>query len=379
MPYQGTDLRSVVMNVSYVNQLRQRLQRLTDVPAPSGYEDALIRLICGELPDSVHEVKVDPLGNVIVRLHPSAEPDPYKVLVFAHMDEVGFIVRNIEDNGFVRIERLGGIPEKSMLGQAVVLDTAGGRLQGVIGTKSHHWTAPEEKFTVPPIREAYVDFGFYTKREAREAGVEVGLPVSYARQFFGHRNVVFSNSLDNRAGCLVLLELIDRLAGKASSSDIFIVFSVQEEFNLHGVLPAVREVNPHVAIALDLAVAADTPDLQGMSDVRLGGGPCLNLYSFHGRGTLAGLIPNPKLSRLIAEVAGTHGIPLQRSTFMGGLTDASFSQFEHRGIPMVDLAFPLRYTHAPLEAVDLEDVHCLIRLVEALLPWLHTELDLKRG
>lgn len=369
------------MKVSYVDRLKQRLQRLTDVPAPSGYEDALIRLICGELPDSVHEVNVDPLGNVIVRIHPSAEPDPYKVLVFAHMDEVGFIVRRIEDNGFVRIERLGGIPEKSMLGQPVLLETAKGRLHGVIGTKSHHWTRPEEKFTVPQVSAAYVDFGFYTGQEAMEAGVEVGLPISYGRRFFCNRNVVFSNSLDNRAGCLVLLELIDRLAGKPSPSpsEICIVFSVQEEFNLHGVLPAVREVNPHVAIVLDLAVSADTPDLQGVSDVRLGGGPCLNLYSFHGRGTLAGLIPNPKLSRLIAAVAEAHGIPLQRSTFMGGLTDASFSQFEHRGIPMVDLAFPLRYTHAPLEAVDLEDLHRLIMLVEALLPHLNKQLDLKRG
>jgi putative aminopeptidase len=367
------------MGTDYIEQLANRLQGLTEVVSPSGYEDAMIRKVKSELPTDLHEVRVDNLGNVIVQVNKTDKPHPFKVMVFAHMDEVGFIIKKIEEDGFVRVERLGGIPEKSMPGQSVIVETPNGRITGVIGTKAHHVTKPEDKFKLPQVHEAFLDFGFRTKSEAIEAGVTVGLPVVYARQFFRRHTTAFSNAIDNRAGCLVLLELIDRLVGKAFACEIYIVFSVQEEFNLRGVIPAVRAVNPDVSITLDLVVAADTPDLQGTADIRLGEGPCLNLYSFHGRGTLGGLIPNPKLVSFVKKVAEEQGVTLQLSTFMGGLTDASFSQLENEGIPMIDLAFPTRYTHAPVEAVDLGDLAELTRLLENMIPAFGSGIDLTRG
>jgi putative aminopeptidase FrvX len=367
------------MSRDYLEHLADRLNGLTDVISPAGYEDAMIRKVLSELPTDVHEVKVDNLGNVIVHINKTKDPNPFKVMVFAHMDEVGFIIKKIEEDGFIRVERLGGIPEKSMPGQSVTVETLNGRISGIIGTKSHHVTKPEEKFKLPQVHESYLDFGFRTKGEAIEAGVTVGLPVVYERQFFRRNSIVFSNAIDNRAGCLILLEIIDRLIGKSLSCEVVIVFSVQEEFSLRGVLPAVRAVNPDVSITLDLVVAADTPDLKGTTDTRLGEGPCLNLYSFHGRGTLGGLIPNPKLVNFVKEAAEDEGVTLQLSTFMGGLTDASFSQLENEGIPMIDLAFPTRYTHAPIEAVHLNDLSELIRLLEKLIPSFHGGVDFKRG
>lgn len=367
------------MTADYLTHIAQRLQGLTQVVSPAGYEDAMIRKVQSELPKGLHEVSVDNLGNVIVQVNKLDEPNPFKVMVFAHMDEVGFIIKKIEEDGFIRVERLGGIPEKSMLGQTVIAETPEGRITGIIGTKSHHLTKPEEKFKLPQVQEAYLDFGFRSKSEALEAGVSVGMPVVYARQFFRRQSLAFSNAIDNRAGCLILLELIDRLAGKSLPCEVVIVFSVQEEFNLRGVIPAVRAVNPDVSITLDLVVAADTPDLKGTADIRLGEGPCLNLYSFHGRGTLGGLIPNPKLVSFVKKVADVEDVSLQYSTFMGGLTDASFSQLENAGIPMIDLAFPTRYTHAPMEAVDLNDLTALIKLLEKLVPAFHAGVDLKRG
>ena len=368
------------MNAAYIDHLADRLQGLTSVIAPAGHEDAMIRRVIRELPENVHDVKVDNLGNVIVRVNRAQDAGkPFNVMLFAHMDELGFIIKKIEDDGFVRVERLGGIPEKSMFGQAVTVQTASGPITGVIGTKSHHVTKPEEKFKVPQVHEAYLDFGFGSKREALDAGVKVGMPVVYARRFIRRDAIVFSNAIDNRAGCLVLLEVIDRLAGKPLPCELTVVFSVQEEFNLRGVLPAVRAVNPDVSITLDLVVAADTPDLKGSADIRLGGGPCVNLYSFHGRGTLGGLIPNPKLVDFVTEIAGRHQVPLQLTTFMGGLTDASFSQLVNEGIPMIDLAFPARYTHAPLEAVNLNDLAEMIRLLEHLIPAFREGVDFTRG
>lgn len=360
-------------------RLRDQLKELTSIVALPGYEDTLIRYVKKELQSNTKSVEVDNLGNVIVQINETSDSNPYRVMVFAHMDELGFVVRKIEENGFLRLERLGGIPEKSMLGQTVVIDTPDGMLKGVIGTKSHHVTKPEEKFKVPTVNDIYADFGFRSKEDAIYSHVNVGTPVAYSRQFFYNDSIVFSNSIDNRVGCLVLIELVRRLLDKELSCELYLVFSVQEEFNLRGILPAVRKVNPNLAVGLDIAVTGDTPDLKELSDIRLGGGPCLCIYNFHGRGTLGGLIPNPKLVNFISKIASDNGIPLQRFTFMGGLTDTSFSQLENKGIPMVDLAFPVRYTHAPIEAVDLNDVAMLIDLLELLLPLFNEEVNLSRG
>ncbi len=362
-----------------MDQMKARLKELTSLIALSGYEDSVIRYITRELAPVAEEITVDPLGNLIVRMNESKDVSPYRVMVFAHMDELGLIVKKIEDQGFLRLERLGGIPEKSLAGQSVVIEIGESRWQGVIGTKSHHVMKMEEKYNVLPVQDIYADFGFHSKAEVLAAGIEVGTPVAYARQFFSNQTVVFSNSLDNRVGCLALMELAERIKAQELACELYIVFSVQEEFNLRGVLPAVRKVNPHMAITVDLTIAADTPDLQGSSDIRLGGGPSLAMYTFHGRGTLGGLIPNPKLVAHVSQVAKEHNIPLQRAVFMGGLTDASFSQLENEGIPMIDLGYPARYTHAPLEAVDLRDIEMLIQLIEKTILTMDHNVDYSRG
>lgn len=367
------------MSYSYMEKLKKRLKELTTIIGQSGYEDLVIDYIKKEV--SAEQLNVDPLGNVIIQLNKSNKSDSKKLMIFAHMDEVGFVTRKIEENGFIRVERMGGVHEPSMAGQTVVVETNTGPKLGVIGTKAHHYTKSEEKFDVVPPDKVYLDFGFKNKKEAIESGIEVGTPISYKRQFFSNDSVVFSNSLDNRAGCLILLELIDRLQNTDSQleNEIYIVFSVQEEFNLRGILPAVRNVDPDIAIALDLIISSDTPDLEGYTDVKLGSGPYINKFSFHGRGTLGGLIPNPKLVDHIISVAQKNDIRLTKSVFMGGLTDASFSQLEMNGIPMVDLAFPARYSHAPIEAIDLNDVMELIDLLEYIIPTLNNKLDLSRG
>jgi putative aminopeptidase FrvX len=339
----------------------------------------VIRYVKEQLTDTAEEITVDPLGNVIARMNRSNEANPYRVMIFAHMDELGLVVRSIEESGFLRLERLGGIPEKSLAGTTLVIETGEKRWQGVVGTKSHHVTKQEEKYKVLPVNEIYADFGFRSKQEVLDAGISVGTPVGYARQFFDNGSIVFSNALDNRVGCLALIELAERIKGKELPCEVYIVFSVQEEFNLRGVLPAVRKINPHLAITLDITIATDTPDLKGNGDIRFGGGPSIGMYTFHGRGTLGGLIPNPKLVAHIQRVAQANGIPLQQAVFMGILTDASFSQLENDGIPMVDLGFPARYTHAPVEAVDLQDVELLIQLLQKLLDTCDHNLELRRG
>ncbi len=344
------------------------LRELTALLGVAGFEDAVIGRMREEFSAVAQEVEVDPLGNVVAHL-PSAHSDGPRVLIFAHMDEVGFVVRKIEQDGFVRLERVGGVPEKSMSGQALVAAGLEGRLlHGVMGPKAHHLTPSEEKYQVVPIQSAYADFGFASKADAAAAGLRTGSPVGYARTFFRNQDVLFSNAMDDRAGCWVLLEFLNRI-DVPTDVDLWVVASVQEEFSLRGVLPAVRRIEPQYVFQLDVAVSTDTPDLAGYTDVRLGEGPTVGAFSFHGRGTLAGLIPNPKFLDHVHDVAARAGIPLQTNTFMGGLTETSFLQLENEGILAIDLGFPCRYTHAPVEVVNVRD---LDRLVDLLVHLAHS-------
>ncbi len=359
--------------------MKERLQALTSLVALSGYEDSVIDYITEQLSDKYDKISVDPLGNVIVKINESPKQNPYRILVFAHMDELGLVVRKIEKNGFLRLERLGGIPEKSLAGTRLVIEQGTVVYEGIVGTKSHHVTPQGEKYKVVPVEEVYADFGFTSDVEVINAGIHVGTPVGYARQYFDNGPIVFSNALDNRVGCLALLELADRLHNETLPCELYIVFSVQEEFNLRGVLPAIREVNPDLAITIDITVATDTPDLQGEGDIKLGAGPSIGLYTFHGRGTLGGVIPNPKLVQHIQEIANGGNIPLQPAVFKGILTDASFTQLENKGLPVIDLGFPARYTHAPVEAVNLNDVELLIQLLTYIIQKTDENVDFSRG
>lgn len=348
------------------------LHELTSLFGVAGFEDPVIARMRDAFLALANDVEVDPLGNVLAHL-PSARADAPRLVVFAHMDEVGFVVRKIEQGGFVRMERVGGVPEKSISGQALIAPGPDGSLlHGVMGPRAHHLTPPEEKYRVVPIQQAYADFGFRSRSDAVAAGLHAGRPVGYARHFARNGDVVFSNALDDRAGCWVLLELLKRLDGTAPL-DLWIVASVQEEFSLRGVLPAIRRIAPQYVFQLDVAVSTDTPELDGYTDVALGAGPTVGAFSFHGRGTLAGLIPNPRFLDRVREVATAADLPLQTNTFMGGLTETSFLQLENEGILAVDLGFPTRYTHAPIEAANLRD---LDRLADLLV---HLVTDLSDG
>ena len=283
----------------------------------------------------------DRLGNLIVTL--DGDPELPSVMVFAHMDQMGFVVRKVEPTGLIRLERLGGVPERALPAQAVVLSTDAGDVPGVIGIKSHHATLPEEKYRVVPYAELSVDAGFSSKAEAEAAGIEVGTPVTYlprALELAGGR--IAGTAIDDRAGCAALLALAAARSDKRGPT-LHLVWSVQEEHNLRGVLPAATALAPDIAIQVDLVLACDTPEMASRGDVALGAGPAISLYSFHGRGTLNGVIPHPALVDLVEDAAAAAAIPLQRSAHVGALTDlaTSSSWARGRGLPRHRRAGPL--------------------------------------
>jgi putative aminopeptidase len=302
------------------------------------------------------------------------------VMVFTHMDQLGFVVRKVEDNGLIRLERLGGVPERALAAQAMVICTDKGDLPALIANKSHHATTPDEKYRVLPYAEVYVDAGFTSKNQAEAAGVRIGTPVVYAPRVMELANGrIAGTSVDDRAGCATLLALAAARQGKPGPT-LHLVWSVQEEYNLRGVLPAATALAPDIALQIDLLLACDTPDMASRGDVTLGGGPGISLYSFHGRGTLNGVIPHPALVRLMEQAATAKGLPLQRSAHTGALTDLSYIQFMGpEGVACLDVGFPMRYSHSALEVVDPSDLSGLVTLLDAALTGLTPGFQLTRA
>ncbi len=357
----------------------EQLKDMCHISGLSGHEEGMIAYMKGEMSRYLSDIRVDRLGNVIGH-KPGSDPVGPKVMLFAHMDEVGFMVRKIEPDGWIRLTRVGGIPEKSLPAQRLVLRGSNGDVFGVIGPKSHHLTPPEDKYKVVEINDLYVDVGAHSSSQAEAMGLYPGAPVTYHGFFQEMAGGQFAGkALDNRGGCFVLLQVLRLLSDTPTHASLFFVGSVQEEFNIRGVTPAAYAINPDMAIGLDLAVSCDTPDLRSYSDIHFGGGPVIGHYSFHGRGTLCGLIPNPKLRQYITDTAARIGIPLQHSVFLGGLADTSYLALVREGIPAVDMAFPARYTHAPIEMGSRPDMEQLIVLLAEVLAGIDSQLDLTRG
>lgn len=358
--------------------IKADLKSLMAIPGLCGYEDRVRKAIKDRIGELGITTKTDLLGNLIASL-PEKENAP-SVMVFTHMDQLGFVVRKIENDGFVRIERVGGVPERALASQAVLFQIGEGRDRfGVIANKSHHATSPLEKYEVVPYQALYVDTGLGSKTEVLNAGINIGTAIVYAPNFIElTEDRIAGPAIDDRAGCAVLLEILRHLVNMESRPNIHIVFSVQEEFNLRGAVTAAQALQPDIAIQLDLLLTGDTPDMIDRSSVELGLGAGISMYSFHGRGTLNGTMPHPALPALFEKASEKENINLQRSAQSGVLTETSYVQLVGNGVACIDVGFPCRYTHSSLEMCDLNDLCSLAQLLVSALPMIDGNFSLDR-
>ena len=349
--------------------MKARLRALTSdlmlIAGLSGYEGRVRKRLKAEMAALGLSTSTDRLGNLIATL--TGDPGAPSIMLFAHMDQLGLVVRKIESNGLIRVERLGGVPEKALPAQAVLFCIGDGRdLPGIIANKSHHATGQDEKYRVLPYPELYVDAGFTTADEALAAGIDIGTPIVYDPRVLalaGDR--LAGTAVDDRAACAVIVEVARALVDAPKRPMVHLVFSVLEEFNLRGAVTAAQMLQPDIAIQLDLILATDTPDMATRGDVRMGVGPAMSLYSFHGRGTLNGTIPHPALVKLFEVTARAENLTLQRSAHIGALTDSSYVQLVGQGVAAIDLGFPMRYSHSALEVCDIGDLAGLAQLLVA--------------
>ena len=351
------------------------LRELCLAPAPSGYEKECSEVLSKALAPYVDEVTIDRVGNTICTVKGTNEKAP-TIMAYAHLDTLGFIVRRIEADGFLWVDRLGGIPEKVLPGlQLLIRNTQGEYLPGVFGNKAHHAASAEEKYKVDPVTSLYVDIGASSREEVEAQNIHVGCPVIYRPQFTKlGKDLVCGTALDDRGGLAAMIKAASILSENPPECTVHFVGTVWEEFNIRGAVFAARALKPDIAFGLDVVLSGDTPDLKQRFDNVLGSGPTVNYYSFHGRGTLNGMIPHEGLTKLALLCAKEEGIPVQRFASLGIITESAYVQMEGRGIACLDLGFPARYTHTPIEVASISDMKNLGLLLAALIHRIDTKV-----
>ncbi len=359
--------------------LAKLVEDLSLLPGLSGHEQAVARYVRSHFESLGLECFEDVLGNVYTVL--GNKESEFTILLTAHMDQLGFMVKTITEDGFIRIERVGGIPEKTLSSLRVSIQNEKGELiPGIIGVKSHHITPPEEKYLVDKYQTLYIDLGCDSREEVLALGIDVGSPIIYRPHFERlMNNRISGTSFDNRVPCAVLLELASRLVKASPKVKVVLAGTVQEELTIRGATTVAAAVKPAAIICLDVTMEGRTPDLQGQNHVRLGGGPVMSLYNFHGRGTLNGTIPHPALVKLVKETANEAHINLQRIAMVGGLSELAYMQVIGTGIAGIDIDVPCRYTHSQVETADLDDVEKTVDLMEAVVNRLRPDFKITRS
>ncbi|MDR3589635.1 MAG: M42 family metallopeptidase [Negativicutes bacterium] len=337
------------------------LKQISEVPGVSGYEQrvkAMLTLRLGNLT----EVSGDRIGSVIFKKKGTAESP--RIMLASHMDEIGFMVKHITKEGFLKFTTLGGWWEQVMLGQRVTVMTAKGDLPGVIGSKPPHVLSAEERKKMVQKKEMYIDVGAMDDKDAKEnLGIKPGDPVVPYSTFtqMANSKMLMGKAWDNRIGCAIMAEVIETLSREAHPNTVFGVGTVQEEVGLRGAKTSASVIDPHFAFAIDTCVAGDTP---GVSDdqaaSKLGKGVAISIYD-------ASLIPYPRLRDFAIETAEQGKIPYQLEFTEGGGTDAGRIHIHGQGVPSLVVSIPTRYIHSHSGIIHRDDYDSAVRLLVAIL------------
>lgn len=336
------------------------MEELMLVPGCSGREERVAALMKEKLSPLCDEVWGDRNGNVVGTLR-GTDPEGYSMMLFAHMDQVGYVVTGIADDGSLRVDKNGSVAEKVAPGCALLVRTEGGAyIPGCVGVMSAHAMSAAERANMTPLAELCVDIGVHSWERAHELGIYPGCTAVY-RPFFARMDgsMITGTAIDNRGGCCTLILCAEELRAARPKVTVHFVATVQEEHNLRGVLSAANILRPDIAIGIDVSLASDSLGLSGLYNNATGTGPCITYYSHHGRGTLNGVIGHEGLAKLALAAAAEREIPINRFAARGILTDLTYVQGVGKGAASLDMSFPVKYTHSPSEVCDVEDIRKL--------------------
>ncbi len=338
----------------------QLLKDLTEAYGVAGYE-APVRAVVRKYLQPLGELSQDKTGSVICRQNGTAERP--RVMLAGHMDEIGFVVRYITKEGFIKFLPLGGWFDQVLLGQRVVIQTRKGDVVGVIGAKPPHLLPAEERSKVVTKKEMYIDIGATSLEDLEAAGVSVGDPIVPRADFVPLANgkTSLSKAFDDRHGVALVVSTLQALKDQPHPNTVFGVATVQEEVGLRGATTAVRAVDPDVAIVLESDIAGDVPGIKPEeSSVKLGGGPTLLVHE--GR-----MNPNSKLRQVVIDTAKDLGIPLQLSAIESGSTDGGVIHLHSIGVPTAVISIAARHIHSHSSIIHRDDYDQAARLVTELV------------
>lgn len=325
--------------------MKSLIKKLVETVGPSGYESKIREVIREEVEKYADEIKVDAMGNLIVRKG-TKQDNGLKIMLSAHIDEIGVMVTHVDKQGFVRFATVGGVRPHTCYGGRVRF------LNGVVGVIGGEKL--ENANHVHAIEAMYIDVG---ASSPEDCPVKVGDIAAFDRPFEDLGKRLVSKAMDDRVCAAVLIETLKNL--KSSPHELYFVFSTQEEVGLRGATAAAYSIDPDLGIASDVTMSGDTP--RGIKmDVALGKGPAIKVKD-------GGMLADPRLVNVMVQCAEKHEIPYQMEVLLGGTTDAKAMQISRAGMPAGCISVPTRYVHTPSEMVDFDDVNNAVKLFIALI------------
>lgn len=329
------------------------LKKLLHSPAPSGYERPIQDVVREYVGGFADNVKTDLHGNVIAAVNPDAKR---RVMLAGHCDQIGLLVQYIDDEGYLWANLIGGWDIQMLLGQNMQVHTASGPVHGVIARKAIHLLTPDERKTVPEIKDLWIDIGAKNGEEAREK-IAIGDPITFELGFRPMLNQLASApGMDNRVGVWVVMEALRQVSQKSPHVGVFSVSTVQEEIGLRGAQTSAFSIQPEVGIAVDVTHATDCPTVSKNEhgDIKVGHGPVV----------YRGPNVNPVVYSSLTRLAGDYEISCQiNSISRPAGNDANAMQLNQGGMATGIVAIPNRYMHSPVEVVSLEDLDHAARLL----------------
>lgn len=319
----------------------ETIKKLAGTFGVSGNEEEIREVIKNEIKGKVDEIKVDALGNLIAVKKGNGK----KIMVAAHMDEIGIMATYIDDKGFIRFSNIGWVSQYFALGQRVMFRN------GTVGAIFYEQKLKEMKDL--KLSNMYIDIGAKSREEA-EKKVKIGDTACFVGDTVLEGSMVISKALDDRSGCAVLVKTIQEMPD--TDNEIYFVFTVQEELGLRGAKTAAFGIMPDIAIAVDVTDTGDTPECELM-EVKCGGGPAIKIKD-------SLFIAHPEVRRLIEDSAKKIGIPYQFEILERGGTDAGAIHVTGEGVPSGVISIPCRYLHSPVEAADISDIENCVKLLK---------------
>jgi len=340
-----------------LEEIKNLLEKLSNAHGISGHEKEVRNILEEEIKDYVDEIKTDKLGNLIA----TKNGEGPSVMIAAHMDEIGFMVKYVDDNGFIYFAKSGGWFDQTLLNQRVIIHSKDKHTIGVVGSKPPHIMKVEEMKKIIEIGEMYIDIGAKNKKDVEKIGVQVGDTITLDRKFESlSNNMVTGKAFDNRAGIVMMIEAARILSKSKVKAKIHFVGTVQEEVGLKGARTSAYSLNPDVAIATDVNIPGDHPGVEKKhSSLAIGKGPSITVSDAEG----IGIVVAESVLDWMKDSAKKGKIPYQLSVTEGGMTDAAIINMTKQGIPSGGICVSTRYIHSPVEVLDLKDLEQCAKLI----------------